>query len=567
MLLFDILIFIVVLGILVFFHELGHFLAAKACNVYVDRFSLGMPPRVAGIRIGETDYCVGALPLGGYVKMAGQEDTPLTDEERENTYGGVPRERWFNNRPVWQRTIIIAAGPFMNLVLAVLLYGIVAAVGAYVPLSDTEARIGPILPGSPAETAPLFRMPTDGSAPNLDREPDAVGWQTSDRILTINGKRVRTIEDVGIDAILGAGELMSIVIERTEPDGTLVRYLSPLRPVPMGPEKRLRFGVGAYETALVGSVNEGSPAAAAGLRPGDVIRRANGKPVDAATFVKTMEQTPDGQNVMLEVEREGKMIQVVTTPHTVGRFLGLEYGSSYRGRGAVDKQARPVIVHVSDEFAAKAPVKPRDIIETIEGQPATLALLDEIERSRPGQTVNVTIRRPAILYGLLRPESSLACALPISSVRAVGIQMDVKMIYHRVNPGEVVPEAFKLTWQATARTLRTIEMLVTGAVSPKELGGPVMIYQVTTMAARLGYSWLLNITAFISVNLCIFNLLPLPVLDGSLLVYLAIEAIRRKPLNTRVLERIQQIGLMLIVGLLLYVTFNDVSRLVANLVL
>ena len=79
MVLFDILIFIVVLGLLVFFHELGHFLAAKACNVYVDRFSLGMPPRIAGIRFGETDYCIGALPLGGYVKMAGQEDTPLSE--------------------------------------------------------------------------------------------------------------------------------------------------------------------------------------------------------------------------------------------------------------------------------------------------------------------------------------------------------------------------------------------------------------------------------------------------------------------------------------------------------
>lgn len=567
MVLLDILIFIVVLGLLVFFHELGHFLAAKACNVYVDRFSLGMPPRVAGIRIGDTDYCIGALPLGGYVKMAGQEDAPLSDEERESVYGHVPEERWFNNRPVWQRTIIIAAGPFMNLVLAVLLYGIVAAIGAYVPVSDTEARVGQILAGSPAETAPLFRMPTDGTAPNINRPPDAVGWQTSDRILTINGNRVRTIEDVGIDAILGAGELMSIVIERTELDGTTARYLSPLRPTPLGPEKRLRFGVGAFETALVGGVNDGSPAMAADLRKGDIIVRANGKPVDAATFVKTIEQTPDGQPVALDIEREGKRLQVSAAPNTIGRFLGLNLWSSYRGRGGLDKQAKPVVVQVGEEFAAKAPVKPRDIIETIEGQPATIALMDEIERARPGGTVNVEVRRPAILYGLLRKESTLTCALPVSSVRAIGVQMDVKMVYHRVSPGQVVPEAFKLTWQATERTARTLQMLVTGAVSPKELGGPVMIYQVTTMAAQLGYSWLLNITAFISVNLCIFNLLPLPVLDGSLLVYLAIEGIRRKPLNTDVLERIQQVGLMLIVGLLLYVTFNDVSRIVTNLVL
>ncbi|MCX5759660.1 MAG: site-2 protease family protein [Candidatus Hydrogenedentes bacterium] len=528
MVLFDILIFIIVLGLLVFFHELGHFLAAKACNVYVDRFSLGMPPRVAGFRFGETDYCIGALPLGGYVKMAGQEDTPLSEEERDQTYGHVPENRWFNNRPVWQRVIVIAAGPFMNLVLAVLLYGIVAAVGAYVPLSDTEARVGQILAGSPAETAPMFRMPADGAAPNLNGQPDAVGWQTSDRILSIDGKRVRTIEDVGIDAILGAGDLMSVIIERTEPDGATTRYLSPVKPAPLGPEKHLRFGVGGFETALIGGVNEGSPAMAANLRKGDVVLRANGKPVDAATFVKTVEQTPDGQPVMLDVERDGKRLQVSTAPNTIGRFLGMELSSSYSGRGALDKQAKPVIVLVSDEFAAKAAVKPRDIIERVDGQPATIALLDEIERARPGQTVNVEIRRPAILFGLVRKEATLTCALPIASVRAIGVQMDIKMVYHRVAASQVVPEAFKLTGQAAGRVVRTLQMLVTGAISPKELGGPVMIYQVTTMAARLGYSWLLNITAFISVNLCIFNLLPLPVLDGSLLVYLLIEGVRRE---------------------------------------
>lgn len=567
MVLFDILIFIVVLGLLVFFHELGHFLAAKACNVYVDRFSLGMPPRVAGFRFGDTDYCIGALPLGGYVKMAGQEDSPLSDEERQETYGHVPEERWFNNRPIWQRIIIIAAGPFMNVVLAVLLYGIVAAVGAYVPLSDTEARVGQTIPGSPAETAPLFRMSADGAAPNTNRPPDAVGWQTSDLILSINGKRVRSIEDVGIDAVLGAGELMSVVIERTEADGTKARYLSPVKPVVLGSEKRLRFGVVGFETAMIGNVSDGSPAAAAGIQKGDVVLRANGKTVDAGTYIKTVEQTPEGQSIAFDIERDGKPLTISATPSTVGRFMGMEVWSSYSGRGKIDKQAQPVITAVSDDFGANPPVKPRDVIERIDGQPASITLLDEIERARPGQSVRVDIKRPAVLYGLLRKESTLSSTLPISSVRDLGVHMDVKMVYHRVEVGQVIPEAFKLTWQATERTMRTLVMLVTGAVSPKELGGPVMIYQVTTMAAQLGYSWLLNITAFISVNLCIFNLLPLPVLDGSLLVYLVIEGIRRKPLNVQVLERIQQVGLLLIVGLLLYVTFNDVSRLVSRLVL
>ncbi|MFM1918892.1 MAG: hypothetical protein RLZZ303_526, partial [Candidatus Hydrogenedentota bacterium] len=104
-------VFILVLSLLVFVHELGHFLAAKACNIYCDRFSIGMPPRLFGFKWGETDYCIGALPFGGFVKMAGQEDAPLSDEEREATYGHVPSDRWFNNKPVYQRIIVLVAGP------------------------------------------------------------------------------------------------------------------------------------------------------------------------------------------------------------------------------------------------------------------------------------------------------------------------------------------------------------------------------------------------------------------------------------------------------------------------
>jgi regulator of sigma E protease len=176
------------------------------------------------------------------------------------------------------------------------------------------------------------------------------------------------------------------------------------------------------------------------------------------------------------------------------------------------------------------------------------------------------VNRPAILYGLLRAEQHLTLKLPVSSVRAIGVQLGTKMVFHRVPPRQVVPEAFSLTYQALERTMRTITLLVTGNLSPKELGGPVLIYQVTTQAARAGYSWLLNITAFISVNLCVFNLLPLPVLDGSLLVYIVLEGIRRKPIDIRALERIQQAGVVLIIGLLLYVTFNDISRVLTNLV-
>ncbi|MCH7960316.1 MAG: site-2 protease family protein, partial [Candidatus Hydrogenedentes bacterium] len=204
--LFGIFIFLLVLGVLVFVHELGHFLAAKACNVYVDRFSLGMPPRVAGFKFGETDYCIGLLPIGGYVKMAGQEDAPLSDEEREGTYGHVPEERWFNKKPIYQRAIILAAGPLMNLVLAFGIYAFLAAVGTEVPMMEVEARVGLIETGSAASTAPMYRISDDNEKPDFSAPPDTEGWLTGDVILAVNGKKMNRFRDVVIEAVLGGGK-------------------------------------------------------------------------------------------------------------------------------------------------------------------------------------------------------------------------------------------------------------------------------------------------------------------------------------------------------------------------
>lgn len=174
----SILIFLLVLSFLVFFHEMGHFLAAKACNIYVDRFSVGMPPRVIGFKWGETDYCIGALPIGGFVKMAGQEDAPLTEEEREREYGSIPPDRWFNNKPVWQRMIVLLAGPVANLLLAVVLYGVLVGVGEQVPESVLSPRIGKVEKDYPAATAKLYKMASATDTPDMTGDPDAVGLAT-----------------------------------------------------------------------------------------------------------------------------------------------------------------------------------------------------------------------------------------------------------------------------------------------------------------------------------------------------------------------------------------------------
>jgi len=566
MFLLYLLLFLAVLGLLVFVHELGHFVAAKACNIYCDRFSLGMPPRLWGLKVGETDYCIGALPIGGYVKMAGQEDVPTSAEEREREYSDVPRERWFCNRPVWQRAAVVLAGPFMNLVLGIALYAMVAAVGDYVPQSDVDNRIGEVSEGSPAMTAPLYAM--DGSAEHVDMTgpPDAVGWQTGDRIVAINGHPVRGIgTDVQFDAILGKGRTLQVEIERPMPDGTIAQYLSPVSPQVAEGEQYARLGIGAFETALVGQVIPGTPAAESGLLPGDVIVRANGRLVDTGVFQDMVENMPEGDGLELELERNGSPHSVVLTPRTVGRITDILFAPSPFSEDPSHAADSPEIVFISKEVSETTPLQRKDVIEEIDGQRATSALLQEIVEARPGQSVEVKIRRPSILFGLIQKKDTQVLQLDVSSVRSIGVVFDTKMVYYRVPPSRVIPEAFGKAYQALTRVTATLRMLIWGEVSLRDLGGPITIGRVVVATAKRGFLWFVETTAFISVNLCVINLLPLPVLDGGLLAFLGLEAVRRKPLSYKVLERIQQVGFAFIILLMLFVTYNDIVLWISSL--
>jgi len=561
--LLSILIFILVLGLLIFFHELGHFFAAKACGIYVDRFSLGMPPRLFGVRLGETDYCIGALPIGGYVKMAGQEDAPLSEEEREETYGHVPENRWFNKKPVWQRFIVIFAGPAMNFVLAILLYGIIAAVGAEVPESDVDNRLGMIEPDSPAANAPMYLIPDDGQTPDLDGPPDAVGWQTGDRLLSIDGERISNVEDVAYGAVLGVGTTLKVEVERTALDGTTRRYLSPTQPQVIPETGLARLGVSSFQTVLIAEVTEGSPAEAAGLLKGDVITHANQRIVSQLTFRRLTENTPEGDTIALLIQRDDERLDLTVKPETVGRCLGLTVGTPWDQKADEPHHGLDVLV-APEELAKARDLLRGDIIETLAGEPATLERLSELERLRPGEQIEVNVRRPAVFYGLGRRESTGTAVLTFTPVRAVGIRFGTQMVFHRVAATQVPSEAVRLAYQAVARTVATVGALIDGSVSVKNIGGPVLIFQMTTWAARAGMWRFFTITAFVSANLFVINLLPIPVLDGGMLIYLLIEGIRRKPLDIRVLERIQQFGLVLIVALMLFVTYNDIARYVMS---
>lgn len=649
----DILVFLIVLGVLIFVHELGHFVAAKACGIYVDRFSLGMPPRIFGIKFGETDYCLGLLPIGGYVKMAGQEDAPLSEEERESTYGNVPTERWFNNKPIWQRAVVLIAGPAMNIVLAVVIYAFMAGYGREVPLHLEETRIGLVEAKSPASLAPMYLV-EDGQAVDFTKEPDAEGWRVGDKVVSIDGKETTRFQDIMIAAILGPGKVATVEIERLGDDGEPVRYLSLLEPKLLDDGiEATRFGVMPFQTALVRHVLPDSPAKTHGLRPGDVIVSMDGTLVDRASFSQRVRKLPAGAEMKLELLRDGDVMEMTLLTREEGSFEDIvfepslnmlvtvgddappevtlddrevlrewglnrgdkvlavndnpEVGTALRrlvrqdsmdevhlrverhrpfyavfGEATVDtvslrlddvihaltevdRSALPRIDSISDEFAKKSGLQRKDILIEVDGEPATVARLREIEKTRIGETIPIKVRRPSILFGLYQGEEELTSELRVGSIQQIGVAWGTKTVFRQESAGQILPFAFAESWRQVTQIGTVLRGLFTGKLSPKLLGGPVMIGEVIMDAFKRGFFLLLEFTAVISINLAVFNLLPLPVLDGGQLVFLLIEMVRRRPVSIKVVEAVQQVGFVLIIGLLIFVTFNDVSRIIDRL--
>ncbi len=652
---FNIAIFLLVLGILIFIHEMGHFLAAKACGVYVDRFSLGMPPRLFGFKYGETDYCIGALPIGGYVKMAGQEDAPMEEDEREATYGHVPPERWFNNKTKTERAIILFAGPAMNLVLGFVVYAIIGAMGSEVPAMNFDTRIGTVSEDMPAGDAPMYIISGDIGDVDTSGEPDTRGWRTGDYIRSIDGNAVSRPIDIIYGSALSGDNVVKVEIERMRADGSTTRYLSKILPKLATEDAEMAtFGISFFQTALVSSVMSGSPADAADIQSGDVVRRAGGNVVDTGTFSKKVRELDPGIPLQIEVDRDGEAIELTLQPQTEGQIQGLAFlprirplvalrgtqlltlddvssevasrtglrtgdaiislggdtsvavvmnelqpsdsdtllsveierparlfgllGKASRftaevsprdlweGRTGDSADAMPKVADVSKEVTEANNIKRKDTITEIAGQPATAQLLRDYERDHIGETFSVKVHRPSIWKGILQKEETFDTEITVGSIQRIGVVWGTETVTHKVSAAGLIPYAWNESVSVVNQIGRTLFALITGNVSPKALGGPVMIFQVTVGAANSGLVDLLQILAMISINLAIFNLLPLPVLDGGQLLFVGIEAIRRKPVSVRTLEYVQQFGLLLIISLLLYVTFNDTSRWIGNII-
>ena len=275
--------FLFVLGVLIFVHELGHFVMARWHGIRVLTFSLGFGPKILKVNRGGTEYCVSAIPLGGYVKMAG--------EHAEDARSGAPDE--FMSKTKWQRFQVLIMGPVMNLVLAVVVLAGVLYMGAEVPAYEQEPPVvGAVAEGSPAER---------------------VGIQPADRIVSVSGREVDTWERFFIAVSTRAGDEIPIVIERDGREQTLRVVPDPQTEFEVGD-----IGVLPDLHPQIRMVNSGEPAAEAGLQVNDVILAINGERIrDNSRLVEVINSHP-GEPVTLGIRRGGDELDVEVTPRRSG---------------------------------------------------------------------------------------------------------------------------------------------------------------------------------------------------------------------------------------------------------
>ncbi len=442
--------FLIVLGVLVAFHELGHFLAARWVGVKVLKFSLGFGPKLFGRQVGETEYLVSAVPLGGYVKLFGEEETEaLTPEDRK---------RAFVHQKLPSKFLIVAAGPGFNFLLAFLIFSAWLSTGAplFVPtFRDLTPDVEAIRPGSPAETA---------------------GIQVGDRIIRVNDKEISTRSELAEHVAKSNGKALTLDVRRGDQVKTLVVTPSPL--APSHDKEDTAYSLGIEETApIITAVMTGSPASAAGFRDGDRVVSIEGHPIQTwgqmTTFVKESPNHP----LRFEVRRDGRVLSLSVTPST-----------------------------------EKA---------VVDGKPTEVG---KIGVSGPGRSV-------------------IRSSTPVMA------------LFH----------GLEATWGWTELTAVGIYKMVVGEISRSNIGGPLTIASISGEAASQGASSVVFLIAILSINLGVLNLLPIPILDGGHLLFFGIEAILRKPLRDRQREIAQQVGLLLLVGIMVFAFWNDIDRIILPL--
>lgn len=443
--------FIIALGILVLVHEWGHFIVARRAGIRVEKFSIGFGPKLFGVQRGETEFRVSILPLGGYVKLFGEDPVAEADGDEKKAREIAQSKDAFSAKPLRHRFITVMAGPVMNLILCFLLMPLVFMLGRQLPsiLIEPPEIIG-IKADSPAAIS---------------------GFQDGDRILEIDGRAMDNWTDVIYWVMLYPDHKANVSIDRNGEQ--LELSLQTIT----SPHTKQKIGYAGFEPLffwgnepIVGTVSPDSPASKAGFRAKDVILTIDGQKVASWSDMTEMIRGSLGKKKVISYKRGGKIKKVAITP-------------------VYNENIQTWIVGITKYVNPDNYIKKR--------------------------------------YGFFE------------SIKK-GTKENLKL--------------FALTGDVLSR-------LLTFQLSYKALGGPVQIAEATGAAARTGLGGFVYFLAFLSMQLGILNLLPIPVLDGGHILFMGIEGIRRRPVSIKVRNFFTQMGLAFLLGLMVLITFNDIDRI------
>ncbi|NOY54273.1 MAG: RIP metalloprotease RseP [Deltaproteobacteria bacterium] len=531
--------FIVVLGILIFVHELGHFLVAKGFRVGVEKFSLGFGPRLVGKKIGETEYCLSAIPLGGYVKMVGEDpNEPLSPEDEA---------RSFNNQPLFSRFLIVAAGPFFNILFALIIF-----MGMFMAGYPSEdSTIGRVEKGSPAWEA---------------------GIRGGDHVEAVNGEPVRLWEELTDRIRKSDGSPLNLTLDRKGKkfDITVRPMMRDRKNIFGESEERSVIGISHPTLAPVAGVSDpASPAGRAGLSTGDRIVTVNSEAVHTFPELETALLRNRAAKIHLTVKREDKP-QELTLSFTP-RELQAVQADSDRTLAVLGISSAELFVQevVKDSPAEKAGIKAGDRIVAIGGKVLNdFADLQEIIGKSPGVSLSVRLIRDGKTLTLPVVPEAYETKDPVGK-KVIRGKIGILSAYRpepgptisvRYNPFKAFYKGLQMTWDITKLILVSLVKLIQHVIPADTIGGPILIAQLAGQQIQYGLLELLKFLALISINLGILNLFPIPILDGGHILFFAIEGLLGRPLSMQKREIAQQVGLFLLISLMIFAFYNDLMR-------
>ncbi|HUS07021.1 MAG TPA: RIP metalloprotease RseP [Bryobacteraceae bacterium] len=426
---------LVLIGIMILIHELGHYWAARLFDVRVEAFSFGFGPRLFGFRKGETDFRFSAILFGGYVKMAGEQP----GEE------GANDPRSFSAKPRWQRLVIAAAGPSMNILLAVgLLTGLFMVRYPRVANYNAPATIGYIQKGSPADNA---------------------GLREGDRIVQIDNHTNPIWEDVMFETVTNVNKPILVSVDRNGQ-----RFNTTLTTIADEKSGLGSAGWDEQNDVQIGGILSGMDAEKVGLKRGDILVSLNGQPVRSISRLHELVRSSEGKPVEVTYSRDGQQKAVTIHP----AFSNLEAGG---GRWMI------------------------------------------------------------------------------------GVQLDPRVVITQLSFPEALRESAKQNVKGASLIYQFLRGIVERRMSPKSLEGPIRIAQLSGDAARQGPTAFIELMTMVSLNLAIFNLLPIPILDGGMILMLLVEMFMRRDLSAPVKEAVLKVGMVFLMVVVVFVLYNDLSKI------